>query len=199
MKNKFVLGFVVISFAVLLSSCAKVPQADLDAVNAAIENARTAGADVYLPGEFAALQDSMNVINQMVEAQKGKLFGSYKAVSAKIADLNTAAAATKGNVETKKVEVKNNIDTLMVQITKLVGEAKDLVKVAPRGKEGAAAVDAIKTEIGVVETSLTESAAKLQSGDLMGTLDQLKAGKEKITALITELNDVIAKYKGKKK
>jgi hypothetical protein len=199
MKNKFVLGFVVISFVVLLSSCAKVPQADLDAVNAAIENARTAGADVYLPGEFAALQDSMNVINQMVEAQKGKLFGSYKAVSAKIADLNTAAAATKGNVETKKVEVKNNIDTLMVQITKLVGEAKDLVKVAPRGKEGAAAVDAIKTEIGVVETSLTESAAKLQSGDLMGTLDQLKAGKEKITALITELNDVIAKYKGKKK
>jgi hypothetical protein len=199
MKNKFVLGFVVISFVVLLSSCAKVPQADLDAVNAAIENARTAGADVYLPGEFAALQDSMNVINQMVEAQKGKLFGSYKAVSVKITDLNTAAAAIKGNVETKKVEVKNNIDTLMVQITKLVGEAKDLVKVAPRGKEGAAAVDAIKTEIGVVETSLTESAAKLQSGDLMGTLDQLKAGKEKITALITELNDVIAKYKGKKK
>ncbi len=199
MKNKFVLGFVIISFVILLSSCAKVPQAELDAVNAAIENARTTGADVYLPTEFAALQDSMNVINQMVEAQKGKLFGSFKAVNVKIADLTAAATTVKGNVETKKVEVKNEIDTLMVQVTKLVGEAKDLVKVAPRGKEGAAAVDAIKTEIGVVETSVTEATAKLQSGDLMGSLDQMKAAKEKITALITELNNAIAKYKGKHK
>lgn len=199
MKNKFVLGFVVISFVVLLSSCAKVPQAELDAVNAAIEDARTNGADVYLPGEFAALQDSMNVINQMVEAQKGKLFGSYKAVSAKIAELTSTAATVKGNVETRKVEVKNEIDTLMVEVTKLVGEAKGLVAIAPKGKEGAAAVDAIKTEIGVVETAVNEATAKLQSGDLMGTLDQLKAGKEKITAVTTELNDVIAKYKGKRK
>lgn len=199
MKNKFVLGFVVISFVVLLSSCAKVPQAELDAVNAAIENARTTGADVYLPAQFAALQDSMNVINQMVEAQKGKLFGSFKAVSAKIAELTATAATVTGNVETRKVEVKNEIDTLMAQVTRLVGEAKGLVKVAPRGKEGAAAVDAIKTEVGVVETSVNEATAKLQAGDLIGTLDQMKAAKEKITAITTELNDVIAKYKGKRK
>ena len=87
----------------------------------------------------------------------------------------------------------------MVEVTKLVGEAKGLVAIAPKGKEGAAAVDAIKTKIGVVETAVNEATAKLQSGDLMGTLDQLKAGKEKITAVTTELNDVIAKYKGKRK
>jgi len=31
----------------------------------------------------------------------------------------------------------------------------------------------------------------------MGTLDQLKAAKEKVTAITTELTDVIAKYKGR--
>jgi hypothetical protein len=98
MKSKFVLGFVMISFVVLLTSCAKVPQAELDAVKAAIEDARVTGADVYLPTDFAALQDSMNAINTAIEAQKGKLFGSYKAVKAKIADLTTAAATAKGNV-----------------------------------------------------------------------------------------------------
>lgn len=195
MKNKFVLGFVMISFVVLLSSCAKVPQAELDAVKAAIEDARVNGADAYLPAEFAALQDSMNVINQMVEEQKGKLFGSYKTVKVKLTDLTATAATVKANVETRKVEVKNECDTLIVQVGNLVTEAKALVAKAPRGKEGKAAVEAINTEIGVVETSATEAAAKLQAGDLLGALDQLKAANEKITAINTELNDVIAKYK----
>lgn len=198
MKNKFVLGFVMISVVVMLSSCAKVPQAELDALNAAIEDARATGADVFLPTEFAAMQDSLNAINTMVEEQKGKMFGNFKAVSAKVAELTATAATVKGNVETRKVEVKNEIDTLMVEMSTLVGEAKGLVAQAPKGKEGAAAVEAIKTEIGVVETAVTEAAGKLANGDLMGTLDQLKAAKDKVTAITTELNDVIAKYKGRK-
>lgn len=111
MKNKFVLGFVMISFVVLLSSCAKVPQAELDALTAAIEDARANGADVFLPTEFAALQDSMNAINTMVEEQKGKLFGNFKAVSAKVAELTATAATVKGNVETRKAEVKTEVET----------------------------------------------------------------------------------------
>ncbi len=198
MKNKFVLGFVMISVVVLLSSCAKVPQAELDTLNAAIEDARATGADVFLPTEFAAMQDSMNAINTMVEEQKGKMFGNFKAVSAKVAELSATAAVVKGNVDARKVEVKNEIDMLMVEVSTMIGTAKGLVTQAPRGKEGAAAVEAIKTEIGVVETAVNEAAGKLANGDLMGTLDQLKAAKDKVTAITTELNEVIAKYKGKK-
>jgi len=188
MKNRFLVSFVVISFVVLLSGCAKVPQAELDAVNAAIEDARTNGADVYLPGEFAALQDSMNVINQLVEEQKGKLFKSYKVVKAKIATLTAAAATTKTNVEAKKIEVKKEIDALTVEVTGLVATAKAYVAKAPRGKEGAAAVDAINTEVGNLETGLTqEIPAKVTAGDLMGALDWLKASKEKVNGIITEL------------
>jgi hypothetical protein len=198
MKNRFLVSFVVISFVVLLSGCAKVPQAELDGVNAAIENARTDGADVYLPGEYAALQDSMNVINQLVEEQKGKLFKSYKVVKAKVANLTAAAATVKGNVETKKVEVKAEIDALTVEVTGLVATAKAYVAKAPRGKEGAAAVDAINTEVGNIETGLTqEIPAKLTAGDLMGALDWLKATKEKVNGIITELTAAYEKA-GKK-
>ena len=198
MKNRFLVSFVVISFVVLLSGCAKVPQAEIDAVNAAIEDARTNGADVYLPGEFAALQDSMNVINQLVEEQKGKLFKSYKVVKAKIATLTAAAATTKGNVETKKIEVKKEIDALTVEVTGLVATAKAYVAKAPRGKEGAAAVDAINTEVGNLETGLTQDIpAKVTAGDLMGALDWLKASKEKVNNIITELTGAYEKA-GKK-
>jgi hypothetical protein len=43
MKNKFVNAFVMFSVVVLLSSCAKVPQAEIDAAVAAIEDARSTG------------------------------------------------------------------------------------------------------------------------------------------------------------
>ena len=196
MKNRFLVSFVVISFVVLLSGCAKVPQAEIDACNAAIENARTAGADVYLPGDFKALQDSMNVVNQLVEGQKGKLFKSYKAVSAKLATLTAAAGTVKGNVEVKKAEVKKEIDTLTVEVTGLLAKAKAYVAKAPRGKEGAAAVEAINTEVGNLDKALTtDIPGKVTAGDLMGALDQLKAAKEKVNGIITELTAAYEKAK----
>ena len=110
----------------------------------------------------------------------------------------TAVATTKGNVETKKVEVKNEIDALTVELTGLVATAKAYVAKAPRGKEGAAAVDAINTEVGNLETGLTqEIPAKVTAGDLMSALDWLKASKEKVNGVITELTAAYEKA-GKK-
>src|SRR4030043_422924 len=65
MKNKVLIGFAAIAMVVILASCGKVPQAQIDATNAAIEAAKAAEANVYLPAEFAAVQDSRNA--EMVE------------------------------------------------------------------------------------------------------------------------------------
>ena len=62
MKNKILMGLAAIAMVAFLSSCGKVPQAQIDATNAAIEAAKTAEAAVYVPAEFAAVQDSMKAI-----------------------------------------------------------------------------------------------------------------------------------------
>jgi hypothetical protein len=87
MKNKFAFAFVMFSFVVLLSSCSKVPQAEIDAAKAAIEDVRSTGADLYVPAEFNALQDSLNAVNELVEASKGKLFASFGEVKTKLAQI----------------------------------------------------------------------------------------------------------------
>ena len=66
MKSKLFLGLVLISVVVLFSSCAKVPQVEIDAATAAIADAKAGEADVYVAAEFAALNDSMNVANQAI-------------------------------------------------------------------------------------------------------------------------------------
>ena len=57
MKNKILMGLAAIVMVAFLSSCGKVPQAEIDAVNVAIDSAAKVEAGVYLPTEFAAVQD----------------------------------------------------------------------------------------------------------------------------------------------
>lgn len=198
MKNKFAFAIVLFSFVLLLSSCSKVPQAELDAAKAAIEDARASGADLYLPSEFNALQDSLNAVNELIEASKGKMFASFADVKTKLAQINELSVTIKANTETRKAEVQAEVDATMATVNALVVEAKNLVANAPKGKEGKAAVDAISAEITVVEAATAEATTLVEQGKWIEALDKLNAAKEKVTAINAELQSVIEKFKGKR-
>lgn len=192
------IAMTALSMVVLLSSCGKVPQAEIDAANVAIEAAKTAGADVYVAADFAALTDSMRAVNENVEAQNGKLFKNYSKVSEQLVVVNQMAADIKTKAEVRKEEVKQEVAALQTEVTDLVAQNNELVAKAPKGKEGAAALEAIKGDISLIEASMGEVANLVAADQLMPALDKAKAAKEKAVAINTELNDVIAKYKGKK-
>jgi len=79
MKNKFLVGITTLGLtALLFTSCSKVPQVEIDAANVAIETAKTAQADIYVPEQFVALQDSMKAVMTEVEVQSSKFFKNYK-------------------------------------------------------------------------------------------------------------------------
>lgn len=199
MKKNLMTLFAALSMVVLLSSCGKVPQAEIDAANAAIEAAKTAGADVYVASDFAALQDSMNVVNQKVEEQNGKLFKNYKDVSAMLAVVTQNAADVQSKTEARKEEVKQEVANLQNEVSELIVRNNDLIASAPKGKEGTAALEAIKGDNTVVETTMAEVANLAASGELMPALDKAKAAKEKAQALNDELTEVMAKYSKNKK
>ena len=84
MKNKVLMGLAAVAMVAFLSSCGKVPQAKIDATNAAIDSAKVAEANVYVPAELAAVQDSMKAINAAVEVQKSKIFKKFGPISVKL-------------------------------------------------------------------------------------------------------------------
>ncbi|MGV8091505.1 MAG: hypothetical protein AB2L24_06510 [Mangrovibacterium sp.] len=194
MKKKLMFVVMALGVAVLFSSCGKVPQAEIDAAFAALDSAKTAGADVYLAEDFAALQDSMKAITESVEAQKSKFFASYGDIKAKLASVNEQAVAAVAKTEARKEEVKQEIATLQSEVTTLQTQNNELVAKAPKGKEGKAALEAIKADLALIDTTMGEVGTQAAAGDLMGALDKAKAAKEKAVAINTELNDVIAKY-----
>lgn len=190
---------MALSVAVLFTSCGKVPQAEIDAAFAALDSAKMAGADVYLAEDFAALQDSMKAITENVEAQKSKFFASYGGIKEQLAKVNEMAVAAVSKTEARKEEVKQEIATLQAEVTTLQTQNNELVAQAPKGKEGKAALEAIKSDISLIDATMGEVNTQAAAGDLIAALDKAKAAKEKAVAINTELNDVIAKYTKNKK
>ncbi len=196
MKKKILLGLATIGFALVLTSCEKIPQPEIDAANAAVEQVKAAGAETYVPEEYTALQDSLRVALENVEAQKSKLFKHYKKAKAQLVQVSTMSATVKQNTETKKEAVKQEVAQLLTDVNALITEDKALLAKAPRGKEGKAALDAIKNDIATIEGSITEVNNLVTSGDYMAADLKIKASKEKATEINTELKDAIAKVKG---
>jgi hypothetical protein len=197
MKNKVLMVLATVAMVAFLSSCGKVPQAQVDATNAAIEAAKAAEAAVYVPAEFAAVQDSMNAINADIEAQKSKLFKKFGPAKLKLDATLALANKVAANAAIKKEEVKAEVGTLLTDIKTVIEENKTLITKAPRGKEGAAVLEQIKAEMTTIEGSVVEAQALYDKGTYMEALNKIKAAKERATAINTELKDAIAKVKKK--
>lgn len=197
MKNKVLMGLAAIAMVAFLSSCGKVPQEKIDATNAAIAAAQTAEAGVYVPAELAAVQDSMKAINAAVEAQKSKLFKKFGPITLKLDQTLAAANKVTADAGVKKEEVKKEAETTLTDIKGVIDENGTLMKKAPRGKEGAAVLEQMKTDMTTIEASVAEAQASYDKGAYMDALNKVKAAKERADGINNELKEAIAKVKGK--
>ncbi|MBN2520244.1 MAG: hypothetical protein JXB17_07055 [Bacteroidales bacterium] len=196
MKNKFLFGLITLSLTVILiTSCSKVPQVEIDAANSAIEEARTAGAEIYVQTSFVQLQDSMKAVMTGIEAQKSKFFKNYSASKEQLASVTQLANEVKQQTEIRKEELKKEIQTTISEVKTLIDANKQLILEAPKGKEGTTALVAIKGELTTIEAIVVEANTMFDSGNLIGSLDKAKVAKEKAASINTELKGVIAKYK----
>ncbi|KYG80505.1 hypothetical protein EV198_2179 [Roseivirga ehrenbergii] len=191
--NKLI-GALIIGM-VAVTSCADVPQTEIDAATAAIETAKAAGAEVYVTEQYNALNDSMAVAMASLEEQKSKFFKKYTKTVEKLTQVTAMANEVSANTEATKEAVKTEILASMEEVQTLVAQGRQLITEAPKGKEGTTALEAIKTELDVVEASITESNTMFQNGELKPSLEKVKVAKEKASSINTELTEVISKYK----
>lgn len=199
MKIKLLSGIAIVGMALVFASCQKYPQAEVDAANAAVEAAKLAQANLYVASEFTALQDSLNTVLAAVEKEKSKLFKNYKDEVAKLTATSEMAKTVAANAVAKKEQMKQECTATLAEITVLMDANKEMLAKAPKGKEGKAAMEAIQADLTGIETQVGEVNNKFASDDIISALTQAKALKDKATSINTELTDVLAKTKGKKK
>lgn len=198
-KNLTLTLFVVLAL-VMVIGCAKAPQQEVDAAKAALDAAKAAEADRYLPAEFNAVQDSLNAALAEIEKQNSKfaLTRNYNRAKALLASVLTLANQAKDQVAAKKEEVKAQATQLTTDLQAALDEAKKLLKKAPRGKEGREALEAMTNELTTVENSMADVTTLMNNGDFLSAKDKLAAGLEKVKSIIEELKAAIEKRYGKK-
>ncbi|OFY60203.1 MAG: hypothetical protein A2V50_00055 [Bacteroidetes bacterium RBG_19FT_COMBO_42_10] len=193
MKSKILMGLAVIAMVAVLSSCGKKPQVEIDATNAAIEAAKAAEANVYLPAEFTAVQDSMNAAMAAIEAKEGKLFKGMAAEKEQLAAVTALANQVAANVAAKKEEVMKEAETLLNDIKAVLAENSKLVPKLPKGKEGAAVIEQIKADLSNVDAAVAEAQGSYDNGAFMDALNKIKAAKEKADGLNAEIKEALTK------
>lgn len=197
MKNRLFLGFAVVMM-IVATSCGKMPQEQMDATKTAVESAQAAQADIYMAPEFKAVQDSLAVVMQAIEAENSKMFKNFDAMSVKLDTLKAQAEAIAAAVPAKKEAVKQEADTVLVSVKTAIEDTKALLAKAPKGKEGKAALEQISNELNVVAGKVGEIETAM-TGDVnfVQVLDQLNAAQKSVAALNEELSAAIAKKAGK--
>lgn len=197
MKKLFFQLSALVLVATLVTSCAKPPQVELDSAKASLEAAKLVEANRYLADEFNALQDSLNAASVAIETEKSKSFisRSYGTIAEKLVKITADADVLKSKVEDRKAQVRSEVQETLVALSALIAENKVLLAKAPKGKEGKAALEAIQTDITVIEASVNEVNTLISNGDYLTAQDKVNASKAKAESIKAELEAAIAKVK----
>jgi hypothetical protein len=201
MKNKILFSVLTLGLLVVLATgCQKAPEVQMGLAKSAVDSAKNAEADKYIPAEFNAIQDSLNMVLTNIETINSQSFWkrNYKPAAAQLDAIVVAANAAVTNAVAKKAEVKAKVETSLVEVAALVAEDKALILKAPKGKEGKAALEAIQQDLTAIETSISETNALYTAGEYMAANDKVTAAIEKANSIKTELTEAIAKYKKKR-
>jgi uncharacterized phage infection (PIP) family protein YhgE len=199
MKKYILMMSAVIPGIIALTSCTELPQQQIDEAQVAIENAKTIGAETYAAENYFALEDSMKNAMSIITEQDGKFFKKYDVAIEKLSAVTSQAATVSAGVETKKQEIKTNVTNMIIEVKSLIAESKQLITEAPKGKEGASALVAMKGELDAVEVALTECSTLLEQSQLQPSLEKATVAKTKAVELNTELKEIMSKYKSAKK
>jgi hypothetical protein len=107
------------------------------------------------------------------------------------------AKRVEANAVAKKEQMKQECTATLAEVATLLAGNKEMLTKAPKGKEGAAVLEQMKTEMATIEASVAEAQGLYDKGAYMDALNKVKAANERATGINTELKDAIAKVKKK--
>jgi len=197
---------VLVLLVLGLASCAKPPEAEMSAAQAAIEQAKSKEAAEYAATELKAAEDSLAASRSEVDRQNAKfaLFRSYKVAKAKALAAQTAGnTAAEAAVKNKEI-ARQDAEKSLADAVQAIADVRALLdspqgKKLMRAKEARQAIEQIKTELDATEASL-ENIRMAQSQEKFKPAARMaKEAASKARSLGSEVQAAVDKMTGGKK
>jgi hypothetical protein len=200
MKKISVLA-VIAGLALLSAACAKEPTEALTAARNALDAAKAAGAADYAPEALAAAESAASALDAEVKAQ-GEKFALTRSYT-KATELATAAKAAPDAAATAAVsgkeQMKTEATTLVAGVRSSIEAAKAALAHAPRGKGSAADIEAMKSDVAGVESSLGAMDAALANGNYKDAKVKAEAAKQTLDKIVADVQAAMAAKAGAKR
>ena len=189
MRNKSVVTGLLVLTVLGMAACSKPPEQAMQAGSAALEEAKSAGAETYAPDALQKAQDALNRADAEKKAQDEKfvLFRSYKSSEEMYnqakAELDAATQAAAAGKEQARAEATTAVDDAKAALA----AANDALGKAPKSKDTKADLELWANDLGTYATTVTEAETAMAAEDYLGA----KAKAESVTAKAGEITTSI--------
>ncbi len=185
--------FVVIIVSLATVACAKPPQAQVDAANAAVTKATAAGATEYAPEAYRAAQDAQAKLDAELKTQADKFaFTRSYEEATRLAQAATAAGEKAANdAVQRKQAAQTEASTAVVDARAAIQDADTALTGAPKGRGGKADVDALQSDLAAAKSMLGDAEAALNSQHFRDVKAKAEAAKEKATAVKSAVDQAV--------
>jgi hypothetical protein len=181
----YFLSMMLIVFAFI--GCDDVPQQEIDDANAALDAAKNAEADKYVPDKYNAAKQSLDRAMAVVQEEESAMFSDFDEARNLLATAKTAADEATAAVPAKKEEVKNAVEAALAAIPDEVKTTEKMWRSAPRGKGTREALAMMKEEIENTAARQSQVQAALDGGDYLGAQQEAQQIMSKLKSLQGEL------------
>lgn len=195
-RNIYLLGAVAL--AVMSAACAKPPQAQIDAANAALTNATGAGASEYAPEAYSAARDAQAKLDAELKAQEGKfaLTRSYTEVTTLVTAATEAAEKAASEATQRKQAAQTEASTLIADARTAIEGAETALTSAPKGKGSQADLAALQSDLTAAKSALGEAETALSGQHYLDAKAKAEASKERAGSVKSAVDQAIQTRQG---
>lgn len=173
----------------LLAGCAKAPDAELAAARAAVQAARDAEADKYMPNNFQNVEKALAAAQEEVAKQESALFLSRNYTKAKQLLRNTTDLATQITAEAPaaKAQMREQVESGLASAKQLTEETRGDIKRAPKSK-GKNVIAQMGKDLDAAESALAQASSDFSAGNIIEAGKNLAAGQRLLKKIFDQLS-----------
>lgn len=183
------------SFVLMMIGCAKEPVREMGMAKAAVDSAKAAQADLYLPDQFASVNESLNTALADIEKQKGgsAMKRNYDKDKTSLISVTSLASDLKTKAGEEKTRVQAEVESSIARANSAIAEIKSEFKKPAKGKKAKAAAAAAKSKIAAIEASVKDAQSAQAGGDILGAREKVNSALATIGSLKTEQSAPVEK------
>ncbi len=184
--KRFILVALSLALVLVITGCAKPPQAQIDQARQALQVAQAANAQTYAPDAWAKAQSAMNQLEQELAAQQKKLslFRNYGKVTSLAAQVITAASQAATQAQNRVAELRDTVTKAIADLRSSLASAR-----AQLAKVPATAVDkrSLTATLDGASKAIDTAKSQLDAGQLDSADATVAQARDSITSVLRRI------------